>query len=269
MNLFTAIFSNKYSSHSAPAIRCGHRVLTYGELRAETVRMAQAIVPLGLVPGDRVALLLHDSPEFIEAFVATCSLGAIAVPINTSLRADDQCSILHNSGAKLAFIEGDMCHELLTHAPEKLHSLENAVQIDRTFRTDPPSETGAHFYMEERLRNPPVTIQSMEGLLTKIFESAEPEFPEPAHDDPAFILYTSGSTGEPKGAVHTQSDISYTNRTYCREVLRLTPEDRLFSSSRLPFAYGLGNSFSFPLLNGATTILCRPKPTPTIISEIF
>ena len=266
MNLFDAIFAN---DPSALAIRYGQRELTYGELRRETLRMAQAIVSLGAVPGDRVALLLHDSPEFIEAFIATCSLGAIAVPINTSLRADDQCSILHNSEAKLAFIEGDMCRELLTHAPEKLHSLENVVHLDRSFSTDPPSETGAHFFPEERLGTPPVTLHSMEGLLTKIFESAEPAFSEPGHDDPAFILYTSGSTGEPKGAVHTQSDIFYTNQTYCREVLGLTSQDRLFSSSRLPFAYGLGNSFSFPLLNGATTILSRPKPSPDVIAKLF
>jgi benzoate-CoA ligase len=266
MNLFDAIFAHELS---APAIRSGQRELSYGELRAETLRMAQAIVSLGAGPGDRVALVLNDSPEFIEAFIATVCLGAIAVPINTSLRADEQCSILHNSGAKVALIEGDMCRELLTHAPEKLHSLENVVHIDRTFNTDPPSETAAHFYLEERLNNPPVTLQSMEGLLTKIFENAEPEFPEPGRDDPAFILYTSGSTGEPKGAVHTQSDIFYTNETFCREVLQLTPGDRLFSSSRLPFAYGLGNSFSFPLLNGATTILCRPKPSPDVIVKLF
>src|SRR5215217_3559567 len=266
MNLFDAIFAH---DHSKPAIRFGQRELTYGELRAETLKMAQAIVSLGAVRGDRVALLLNDSPEFVEAFIATCCLGAIAVPINTSLRPEEQCSILHNSGAKLAFIEGDMCSEVLTHAPEKLHSLENVAHIDRTFHTDPAPEAGDHFYPEERLRNPPVTIQSMEGLLTKAFESAEPQFPAPARHDPAFILYTSGSTGEPKGAVHTQADVFYTKETFCREVLQLTPEDRLFSSSRLPFAYGLGNSFSFPLLNGATTILCRPKPSPDVIAKLF
>ena len=266
MNLFDAIFKH---DPSATAIRFGHRELTYGDLRAETLRMAQAIVALGAVPGDRVALLLHDSPEFIEVFIATCSLGAIAVPINMSLRAEEQCSILHNSSSKFAFIEADTCNELLTHAPEKLHSLEQVVHIDRSYRTEMPAEAGDHFYLEERLLNPPVTIQSMEGLLTKVFESAEPEFPTPGPDDPAFILYTSGSTGEPKGAVHTQADVFYTNQTFCREVLRLTTQDRLFSSSRLPFAYGLGNSFSFPLLNGATAILCREKPSPDVIAQLF
>lgn len=236
MNLFDAVFTHDSSS---PAIYFGRRKITYGELRAETLKMAQVIRSLGAEPGDRVGLLLHDSPEFVEAFIATCSLGAIAVPINMALHPDEQCSILHNSGASLAFMEADMRHDLLTHAPEKLRSLKNVVSVERS--------------EEEDL-----------GEVTD-----ELDFPEPAADEPAFILYTSGSTGEPKGAVHRQSDIFYTNQTFCREVLRLTTRDRLFSSSRLPFAYGLGNSFSFPLLNGATTILSREKPSPDVIERVF
>jgi benzoate-CoA ligase family protein len=263
MNLFEAIFTREPAS---PAICFSGRRISYGELRAETLKMAQVIQSFDTASGDRIALLLHDSPEFVEAFIATCSLGAIAVPINMALRPDEQCSILHNSGATLAFIESDAC-TLLTHAPEKLRSLKNVALVNRTEDLD---AVGQHFYITEaQLRNPPLTQYSLDDLLRKLHALEYPDFPEPGQHDPAFILYTSGSTGEPKGAVHRQADIFYTNQTFCREVLRLTTDDRIFSSSRLPFAYGLGNSFSFPLLNGATTILCREKPSPEVIARIF
>ena len=268
MNLFDAIFVHDPSS---PAIYFGQRKMTYGDLRAETLRMARVIGALGARRGDRIALLLHDSPEFVEAFIATCSLGAIAVPINMALRHEDQCSILHNSGASLLLIEADACHTLLTHAPEKLRSLKDVLYVEREAGADSGSsagEVGQEFSISaERLRVPAVALHSLKYLWNNAADS--PYFPNPAQDDPAFILYTSGSTGEPKGAVHTQAHIFHTNQTFCREVLQLTTQDRLFSSSRLPFAYGLGNSFSFPLLNGATTILTCAKPAADVIEKVF
>ena len=233
MNLFEAVFSH---DPKAPAIRFRGEQFSYDELRSGTLAMAHAIVSLGVRPGDRVALLLHDSPKFIEAFIATCSLGAIAVPINMALPLDEQCSILHNCGATIVLGETEPCSTLPTHAPEKLRSVKEFVPVH---------------------------------ALPRLVSPEPIDFPAPRDDEPAFILYTSGSTGEPKGAIHRQADVFYTNQTYCREVLHLSTADRLFSSSRLPFAYGLGNSFTFPLLNGATSVLCSEKPAPEVIARIF
>jgi len=245
MNLFQAICGNDSSS---TAIIHGRRHITYGELRAETLSTAQAITLLGVQQGDRVALLLHDSPEFVTAFIAICSLGAIAVPINMGLRPDEQRLILNNSGARLMLVEADLCNTLLTDSSERLPELKDIVAIERGAKT---------------------AFRALGDVQREAASSDLPEFVTTVEDQPAFILYTSGSTGDPKGAVHTQAHIFYTNETFCREVLSVSSADRLFSSSRLPFAYGLGNGFSFPLLNGATSILCTEKPTADVVSRVF
>ena len=258
MNLFNAIF--KQSLAERTAILYEQRQISYAELRDQTLAIARGWRALGVDRGDRVALLLNDSPEFIAAFVSICSYGAIAVPINMGLRLEEQRAILNNCTARVAMAEEDFCEALLETESE-LNHLKQVVVVSRV-------ENKRGFTTSEPRRSS-ITRLFMADLLSESPQQPALEFPSPGQNQPAFILYTSGSTGEPKGAVHRQSDIFYTNEAYCREVLRLREGDRLFSSSRLPFAYGLGNAFTFPLLNGCTTILCREKPAPDIIAKVF
>lgn len=249
-NLFDTIFKEERASRVA--ILFEDREISYAELRSLTLSTAEKLNALGVQAGDRVAILLNDSPEFVASFVAIISLGAIAVPINMALRKGEQLTILKDCGATLAIIETQAATELSSDFPEG-GELKRLLVVDR----------GADYW----------SLALPSGLDAQPFDLAEQRsiagFPEQSADDDAFILYTSGSTGEPKGAVHSQSDIFYTNETYCREVLNLREGDRLFSSSRLPFAYGLGNAFTFPLLNGFTTVLCREKPAPEVIARVF
>ncbi len=257
MNLFDAIFSN--TPPAKPAVLHEQQEITYGDLREETLRLSRVLTLLGITAGERVALLLNDSPEFIASFIAIASSGAIAVPINMGLRLDEQQLILTDCGASVAFVESDLSDTLLGSS-QKLTKLKEVIVVSR----------GENQHTRDRKSHETgLTVQMLTDLLHETEGRPAPEFPSARVEKPAFILYTSGSTGEPKGAVHSQAHIYYTNDTFCREVLNLKPNDRLFSSSRLPFAYGLGKSLSFPLLNGATTILCRQKPAAEVISRIF
>jgi len=236
------------------AVLFEQREITYGELRALTVLTAEALNGLEIRKGDRVALLLTDSPEFVASFVATISLGGVAVPINPALRREEQLFILKDCGARAAVVEPATARPLFSGTEQ--HDLNALKQLLVIKRGDDAS-------------------LQVDGIPAQTLDEAErrgldEEFPAAtSENEDAFILYTSGSTGEPKGAVHRQADIFYTNETYCRQVLNPRKGDRMFSSSRLPFAYGLGNALTFPLLNGLTTILCREKPAAEVVARIL
>lgn len=263
-NLFERLFPPKRAARAA--ILYEHRELTYAELRDETIRVAEILNALSVNAGERVALLLADSPEFVASFVAIVSLGAIAVPINLALRREDQLFILKDCGARTAIIEAQTAKVLLDNL--SLGDLKKVLVVQRGVS-------------EAAFEIPGIEVQDFRTAARRALTQVPVNRAELAEADAlpnvrasdreadALILYTSGSTGEPKGAVHSQADIFCTNETYCREVLKLRDGDRLFSSSRLPFAYGLGNAFTFPLLNGFTTVLCREKPNAEVISRIF
>src|SRR6185436_10644968 len=184
----------------------------------------------GVSEGDRVALLLYDSIEFVSCFLATVSIGAVAVPVNTFLPGHDVAFILSDSRAKLLVVESEL---------EDKVSLNDAAG-NRPMILKVDTRTRTCFEPGDR---------ETDASHSRVVPAST------TRDSPAFLLYTSGSTGTPKGVLHNHGSIPFTVESYAANVLRLTSEDRVFSSSRMFFAYGLGNSLSFPLSAGATVIL--------------
>jgi benzoate-CoA ligase family protein len=271
MILFDAIFNQE--SLDKVAVLYEQQRISYLQLKEQTLGVVRVLNFLDVARGERVALLLNDSPVFVASFIAISSFGAIAVPINMGLRLDEQRAILNDCTAKFAIIESDLSAAFLADAREKLPHLKDLIVVthmDDKVGLTTETQRAQRQHTEEE--GEPFAISSFATLIEQAslrHQTSPVTFSEPADNESAFIFYTSGSTGEPKGAVHRQADIFYTNETYCREVLKLRQGDRVFSSSRLPFSYGLGNAFSFPLLNGCSTILCREKPNAEVISLVF
>src|SRR6266581_3976558 len=133
--LFDRLFPSDRASRGA--ILYEHREITYAELRDETIRVAEVLNGLDIQVGDRVAILLADSPEFIASFVAIISLGAIAVPINMALRKSEQLFILKDCSARAAIIEAQAANALLgnlddsTAATAELTDLKDLLVVCR------------------------------------------------------------------------------------------------------------------------------------------
>jgi benzoate-CoA ligase len=214
--------------------------ITYGELRTRVDQWARLIADRGVNEGDRVALLLYDSPEFIACFLAVVSVGAVSVPINTFLPARDVEFILADSGARLLILESEL--------EDRVNLSGGSQPVSAILKVDTPTRACSE------LRDDRVKEQTAAATTRKA---------------PAFLLYTSGSTGTPKGVLHLHGSIPHTVESYSKSVLRLSTQDRVYSSSRLFFAYGLGNSFSFPLAAGATVIVDSGRATPERIAALF
>jgi benzoate-CoA ligase family protein len=224
------------------AIHCGDEQVTYGELARRINHFGHALKGLGVRQEERVLLVLNDTPSFPTAFFAAIRIGAVPIPVNTLLQADDYRYFVENSRARAVVTD-------LEHYEKVRGGLEGYAEPIELILTNGRAE-GA---------------QILEDLL----ESGEDELtPANTHkDDPAFWLYSSGSTGKPKGAVHLHHDMNYTCETYARHVLEVNDSDTVFSASKLFHAYGLGNGISFPYWAGASTVLHPGKPAPQAVLE--
>lgn len=216
----------------APVIHYRDGRVSFRELEERSARCRGALARLGVGPGDRVALVMSDCPEMMIAVLGVMGLGAIVVPCSTMLKPAELEYMLKDSGAKLVIVTPE-------HA-------ENA-----------------------RAARAPKIVAAPEEFNRLLDESGGAPLGAFAGDTPCLILYTSGSTGSPKGAVHLHDHLPETVERVANVVYQLGPQDRIFSSSRLFFAYGLGNSFSFPIGTGCSVVLCSERPTPQVIAELF
>ncbi len=218
---------------------------TYAALRELAARAGGALAAAGCARGDRVLIALPDSAEFIAAFFGAARIGALAVPVNPFSRSADFSYYLSDSSPALAIVHAGILPEFL-----QAH-----------WRPERTIVAGAG--AEARGRGPMRTWDEWVG------EAAGESPPAPtSFTDPAFFLYTSGSTGGPKAAVHRHGDMLATFETFARGVLGASEQDRTLSVSKLFFAYGLGNGMYFPLGAGATTILNPDKPRPDKVLEL-
>jgi benzoate-CoA ligase family protein len=223
------------------------REVTYGELAALANRAGNALRSNGVSRGDRVLIVLPDSAEFIAAFFGAAKVGAVAVPVNPFARSSDYIHYLENSQPCAAIIHSNAVAEFLPAASVRPQTL---IVIVGDEKMDSNGVACAKWNLW--------TAAASEQLAAA---NTSPH-------DPAFMLYTSGSGGTPKAAVHLHADMAVANMNYAQGILGLRAEDVTFSASKLFFAYGLGNGMYFPLSIGARTILNPEKTKVERVIEI-
>ena len=218
--------------------------ITYAGLQELVNRTGNALLDLGVRPEQRVLCLLLDSPEFLGAFWGAIKIGAIPIPANTMMRADDYLYFLDDSRAPVAIVSEALLAEA-GPALAKARYLRHVIVAGRA--------SGTHV--------------AFASWVAKASARLEPF--DTSKDDPAFWLYSSGSTGRPKGAVHLQHDMVVCSDTYALQVLGMTEADRTVSAAKLFFAYGLGNNLYFPLRVGGQGVLYPHRPTPDAMFELI
>jgi len=218
---------------SRVAIECGDRQITYEQLLNKVNRFGSALRRLGVRPEERVLLLLVDGPEFAYSFFGAIKIGAVPVPLNTLWKPPDYEYVIRDSRATLLVVSAELLPGIDAVPSAARRCLRHIIVVGSADATHRHTVFGA--------------------LLAQ--GTAELEA-EPTHRDaPAFWLYSSGSTGAPKGCVHLQHDMVVCAKLFGEGVLGIRETDRTFSVAKLFFAYGLGNALYFPFSVGAATIL--------------
>lgn len=216
--------------------------ITYGELEGRSNQFARLLEKLGIEREQRMLLCVHDTIDFPTAFLGAIKAGVIPVAVNTLLTSGDYEYMLNDSRAPLAVVSAALL-PLFEPLRERVPTLQR-ILVAGGARNDPDA-------LAPRLSEQPDTFSVV---------------PTTA-DEACFWLYSSGSTGAPKGTVHLHGSLIQTAELYARPILGIEEGDVVFSAAKLFFAYGLGNGLTFPMAVGATAVLMAERPTPAAVFE--
>jgi benzoate-CoA ligase family protein len=229
--------------------------LSYASLWDRVRRTAAGLRAAGVRPEQRILMVMADSPAFAVVYLAAMRVGAIPVPVSTMLRRDGIAELLRDSRAKFLAVTSEFA------AAADLAGTGAAPELAAVLADFPLSTPGG--------TTPRETASARPVYLLDDLASAAPDnfVYDSTADSPAFWLYTSGTTGDPKGAMHRHGSIPAVCETYGQQVLGIRPDDRCLSAAKAFFAYGLGNSLLFPMSAGAASVLLPPASRPDLIAE--
>jgi benzoate-CoA ligase family protein len=218
--------------------------LSYAGLWDRVRSTAAGLRAAGVQPEQRILMVMADSPHFVVVYLAAMRVGAIPVPVSTMLRSAGIAELLRDSRARFLAV-----------------STEFAAAAESAAAAAPELQA---ILADFPLPNTPRPVHRFDDLA-----SAAPDDTvyDTGPDSPAFWLYTSGTTGTPKAAMHRHGAIQVVCETYGQQVLGIQPGDRCLSAAKAFFAFGLGNSVLFPLSAGAASVLLPAPSRPDLIAE--